>query len=524
MTNTKDEQTAANRLVLDALAEQVKVRPDRDFLRFCDSNYTYVEFAEACRNVAGRLAAYGVSRHDIVPAFFPNSGPAVEVWFALMHLGAIWAPINTEFRGKQLIHALNLMESDTLIVDAPYLEQIMKVLPSLRHVRRVILHGVDELPEHGKVEFTDLDKMPDDGPPPRAEVERAEVAMIQFTSGSSGVSKAVQLSHGYLEGQGSGFSEVFGLGETDVLYCPFPLYHWDATVGTVITALKSGSTAALARKFSVSGFWDDIHFFGATVFDFMGATLTFIYRLPERPDDADNPVRFAWGVPMPDFKEDFERRFDLKLMEGYGSTEGGISVFQYWGEEYPPGSCGRAAPGWNLKIVDDDRNELPAGTVGELITKPDDPNQMMSGYFKMPEVNAELIRDGWYHTGDLCRLDEAGNLYFAGRKKDVIRRRGENMSALEIEHAIDSHPDVSEVAAYGVPSEYSEEEVAVSIVVRDGCTLTEQSVLDHCAGKMARYMIPEHILFLEALPKTPTEKVAKAELKKLHADLIRQGK
>jgi len=524
MAITEDDQMTANRLVLDALTKQVSLRPDRDFLRFRERNYTYAEFAENYRDAAGRLAAFGVSRHDIVPCFFPNSGPAVEVWFALMHLGAVWAPINTEFRGKQLIRALNLMESDTLIVDAPYLEQIIEVLPSLPHVRRIILHGADELPEHDKVEFTDFDQLPDADPPPRAEVERAEVAMIQFTSGSSGVSKAVQLSHGYLDGQGSSFSEVFNLSETDVLYCPFPLYHWDATVGTVITALKSGGTAALARKFSVSGFWDDIRFFGATIFDFMGATLTFVYRLPERPDDADNPVRFAWGVPMPDFKQDFERRFDLKLMEGYGSTEGGISVFQYFGKDYPPGSCGQPAPGWNLKIVDDDRTELPTGEVGEIITRPDDPTQMMNGYFKMSEVNAELIRDGWYHTGDLGRVDENGNLFFAGRKKDIIRRRGENMSALEIEHAIESHPDVSEVAAYGVPSEYSEEEVAVSIVVHDGRTLTEQAVLDHCEGKMARYMVPEYILFLDALPKTPTEKVAKADLKKLHADIIQQGK
>ena len=524
MAITKDDQVTANRLVLDALAMQIKVRPDRDFLRFRERNYTYAEFAEAYRNIAGGLAAFGVSRHDIVPAFFPNSGPAVEVWFALMHLGAVWAPINTEFRGTQLVHALNLMESDTLIVDEPYLEQIVEALPSLLHVRRIILHGAEELPKYDNIEFTEFDQLPDAGPPPRAEVERAEVAMIQFTSGSSGVSKAVQLSHGYLDGQGSGFSEVFDLSEADVLYCPFPLYHWDATVGTVITALKSGGTAALARKFSVSGFWDDIRFFGATVFDFMGATLTFVYRLPERPDDAGNGVRFAWGVPMPEFKEDFERRFDLKLIEGYGSTEGGISVFQYFGEEYPPGSCGRAAPGFKLKIVDDDGTELPTGEVGEIISRPDDPTQMMNGYFKMPEVNAELIRDGWYHTGDLGRIDKGGNLFFAGRKKDVIRRRGENMSALEIEHAIDGHPDVSEVAAYGVPSEYSEEEVAISIVVRDGCTLTEQAVLDYCAGKMARYMIPEHILFIDALPKTPTEKVAKAELKKLHADVIQQGK
>ena len=160
------------------------------------------------------------------------------------------------------------------------------------------------------------------------------------------------------------------------------------------------------------------------------------------------------------------------------------------------------------------------GEVGEIVTRPDDPTQMMNGYLNMPEANAELIRGGWYYTGDLGRLDEDGNMYFVGRKKDIIRRRGENMSALEIEAVIDSHPSVGEVAAYGVPSELSEEEVAVAIVIREGTSLSQQDVLDHCEGKMARYMFPEHILFLEQLPKTPTEKVAKAELKKRHVKSI----
>jgi crotonobetaine/carnitine-CoA ligase len=310
------------------------------------------------------------------------------------------------------------------------------------------------------------------------------------------------------------------LTREDVLYCPFPLYHWDATVGTVMAALCGGCTAALARKFSVSGFWDDIRFFTATVFDFMGATLTFVYHLPEQDDDAHNPVRLAWGIPMPEFKADFERRFDLKLIEGYGSTEGGIAVFQLPGKTYPPGSCGEVAASWQLRLLDDTGQDVPTGAVGEIVTRPDDATQMMTGYLKMPEANAELIRNGWYFTGDLGRLDSHGNLYFAGRKKDVIRRRGENISALEIENVIEAHPAVAEVAAYGVPSKFSEEEVAVAIVLHSQATFSQKDLLAWCAGKMARYMVPEHILFLERLPRTATEKIAKAELKKRHAEWL----
>jgi crotonobetaine/carnitine-CoA ligase len=507
-------------LAIALLARRAAEQPDVDFLRFRERNYSYAEFSAASQLCASRLASLGISRGDIVPVFFPNTGPAVETWFALMHLGAVWAPINTEFRGSQLSRALNLMESPILVVDAPYLEQIIEVLDELQYVRTLVVHGVGELPDLPGIRCLQLEQLPAESVPQAADPDRAEVAMIQFTSGSTGMSKAVQLSHGYLAGQGATCAGSFRLTTEDVLYCPFPLYHWDATIGTVMAALCGGCTAALARKFSVSAFWDDIRFFGATVFDFMGATLTFVYRLPEQDDDADNPVRLAWGIPVPEFKEDFERRFKVKLVEGYGSTEGGIAVFQMDGKTYPKGSCGEVAPGWQLRLLDDSGQPVAAGEVGEIVTRPDDPTQMMNGYLKMPEANAELIRDGWYYTGDLGRFDADGNLYFAGRKKDVIRRRGENMSALEIETVVESHPAVAEVAAYGVPSEFSEEEVAVAIVLQPGSSLSRDELWSFCDGKMARYMWPEHVLYLDRLPRTATEKVAKAVLKKRHADLL----
>ena len=492
--------------------------PDKDFLRFREGRATYREFDGTYRRLAAQLAGAGIDTGDIVPTFFPNSEAAVATWFAIIHLGAVWASMNVEFRGGQLADALNLTESDTLIVDAPLVGQVLEVLPSLTHVRRLLVHGADALPAADGVEVIHLERLPANAAPERAAVQRGEVAMIVFTSGSTGVSKAVRLSHGYLVGQAVGVAAVFEGSEEDVYYCPYPLYHWDATVGTVLIAIVTLGTAALAPRFSVSRFWEDIRAFGATVFDFMGATLTFIHNQPERPDDADNPVRLAWGVPMPPFKARFERRFGLKLLEGYGSTEGGISVFQQPGKAYPAGSCGEVSPGFRLRILDDDGNELRSGEMGEIVTRPDDRNQMMIGYLRMPEVNAELLRGGWYHTGDLGRLDEAGNLYFVGRKKDVIRRRGENISALEIENVIEAHPAVLEVAAYGIDSEFSEEEVAVAVVLRSGATLTWAELRDYCTGRMARYMVPEHIRFLDSLPKTPTEKVAKAELKRLHPD------
>jgi crotonobetaine/carnitine-CoA ligase len=510
-------QTPTQELAWTLLQRRAVADGQKDFLRFHEGRVTYADFAALACDYAARFAALGVSAGEVTPTFFPNGAPAAAAWFALMRLGAVWAPINTEFRGEQLVHALTMTAARRIIVDERYLQVVSAAVPLVAGIEEVIVHGPGLLPAIAGVRVSRLEDMPRGEAPPVAAVAAHEVAMIQFTSGSTGVSKAVQLSHGYLVGQARLTSKYFDLRADDVVYCPFPLYHWDATIGAVMGALVRGATAALADRFSVSRFWDDIRAFDATMFDFMGATLTFLYERPPSPDDRRHKVRLAWGLPMPDFRTQFEARFGFPLLEGYGSTEGGVCVFQELGKTYPKGSCGKLAPEFELKLVKDDGSAAAIGEVGEIVTRPHDPTLMMSGYLNMPDVNAELIRDGWYYTGDLGRLDGEGFLYFAGRKKDIIRRRGENISALEIEREVAAHPAVLEVAAFGAPSPFTEEDVAVAVVVRPGARLDEGELRAFCEGRMARYMAPEHVIFLDALPKTPTEKVAKPELKRLFA-------
>lgn len=505
-----------NSLAWPVLEQRSRDCPDKEFLRFHNETATYRAFADLAREYACRFAGLGVGRGEIVPTFFPNSLPAAATWFALMRLGAIWAPINTEFRGEQLAHALKMTRATRIIVDARFLDLVVASLETARHVDEVIVHGRCELPAHANARFVSFENLPRAETAPMAEVDRASVAMIQFTSGSTGVSKPVQLSHGYLVGQARLVTKYFDLRPDDVVYCPFPLYHWDATIGTVMGALVRGATAALGERFSVSRFWDDVRGFGATMFDFMGATLAFLNERPPSPSDRDHKVRLAWGLPMPEFREAFEQRFGFPLLEGYGSTEGGVCVFQEIGKTYPKGSCGKLAPEFELRLIKDNGAEAGLGEVGEIVTRPRDPTMMMNGYLDMPEVNAELIRDGWYHTGDLGRLDAAGNLFFAGRKKDIIRRRGENISALEVEREVERHPAILEAAAFGVPSPFTEEDVALAVVTKPGASVSEAELKLFCEGRMARYMQPEHILFLDALPKTPTAKIAKGELKRLY--------
>ena len=412
---------------------------------------------------------------------------------------------------------------EILIVDGDLIPHVLAIADSLRHLETLIVAGPSDSADPELQEglsMVDLDSLRVFGDSPRApDADPLRTCLLIYTSGTTGPSKACELSMAYLIGQGRLMTRCLGIGQSDVLFCPYPLFHWDASVGTVIPALLNGATAVIAQRFSVSRFWGYVRRYGATVFDFMGATLGFLYKQDPDPDDANNPARLAWGVPMPAFKSDFEKRFDLTLVEGYGSTEGGVMAFQTPGQSYPDGSCGRALPEFRLQIVDDGDRPLPAGSVGEIVARPareGDGHLMMTGYFGMPTANAEAFRGGWFHTGDLGRLDPAGNLFFEGRKKDAIRRRGENISAFEVEQVIESHPFVLEAAAYGVPSEHTEEDVAAAVVLRPGTALSAEQLLSYCGDRMASHMVPSFIRFLDKLPKTPTEKVAKSKLREFH--------
>ena len=521
--------------IVTTLAERARRHPDRYFVRFREADLTYAALETRtrslaaglrCHRVAGLCGPDGAGATDpeggphIVPTLLPNCADAVVFWFAANRAGAVWAPLNTEFRGPGLAHAINLTASRDLVVDHSLVDAVLEVAGDLANVERLIVRG-GAASASGRFSTLPLDALEvgDDGVPPVPAPSDAAPSLLIYTSGTTGASKACELSHRYVLGHAQLMARSASVHGDDVLFCPYPIFHWDATIGTIAPALWAGATAVVTERFSVSRFWADVRRYGVTIFDFMGATLTFIYKQERRPDDADNPARLAWGVPMPAFKDDFEERFGVTLIEGYGSTEGGVMVWQEPGEPYPPGSCGRAVAEFRLRIVGRDDRPLAPGGIGEIVVRPthdEDRHLMLTGYYRMPELNREVFRGGWFHTGDLGRLDEHGNLYFEGRRKDAIRRRGENISAYEIEQVIEAHPAVLEAAAYGVPSEYTEEDVAVSVALRPGRRLTADDLLDYCRGRMARYMVPVYVRFLDALPKTPTEKVEKATLRRWH--------
>lgn len=489
---------------------------DRPFLRMDEGELGFGEFNSLANRVADGLRSHGVRAGDMVSVMLPNCREFMLTWFALLKLAAVEAPVNVAFRGSVLAHVLALTEARVLIVDDAHIEAIGEVVDRLPSVQTLIVRGdasatAARLPE--------LDVQPwvallgeDRGDPPRRVDERA-LAMLMFTSGTTGPSKACMLSHRYVRRHAEVMIENLRLETTDRLYSPFPLFHADAAVFTVVPALVLGGVAAIGRRFSASRFWKEVRDFEATVFDFMGATLTILWKQAPRSDEADNPVRLAWGAPMPEFRPRFEERFGLKLIEVYGLTDAGLVAYEPLNAPHHEGSCGRPASPFEISILDQHGFPLPAGEVGEIAIRPGEPSVVMDGYYRMPDATLSVFRDQWLHTGDLGSMDDEGYLYFVERAKDSIRRRGENISAFEIEEVLEGHPDILEAAAVGVPSELTEEDVKVWVVLRSSARLSPEELIAFCEDRMAYFMVPRYVEFVDALPRTPTEKVEKYVLR-----------
>ena len=497
----------------DELRTAAREAPDRPFIRMTAGEWTYREIDRQSDAIAAALHARGVRRGHNVSLMLPNCIEFALSWFALAKLGAVCAPLNTSFRGQPLADAIDLVESRLLIGHAACWPQLAEVRPRLASVRDMIMVG--DVPDAGSatlVSWADLDA-------PSGEAREfpatafAAPCLLLYTSGTTGRSKAAMISHRFVLRQAQGVIDGLGLRPDDVLYCPYPMFHLDAAVMTVAPALLLRGVAAIGQRFSVSRYWDEVRALQATVFDFMGATLTMLWKQPASPRDRDHRARLGWGVPLPQWAPQFEARFGCRLVELYGSTEVGAIMYQPLDEPSRPGSCGKPAPHCEVRLVDELGFEVPAGIPGELVVRSREPSVLMDGYWGMPQATLEAFRDQWFHTGDVLMRDAEGWFSFVGRRKDFVRRRGENISAAEVELEIELHPDVLECAVVGVPSELTEEEVLACVVPRPGSSIEPAALVAWCAARMAAFMVPRYVRVLDRLPKTPTDKVEKFRLR-----------
>lgn len=498
------------------LEAQAKSIPNRSFLTIDGRTLTFGEFNDLANSVALGLLRRGVSSGEMVCVMLPNCLEFMLVWFGLLKIGAIEVPINTSFRGRGLAHVLSLVGTKLVIVDEEYVQAVGELSAELDKLETILIRGHHAaIPDKvlGCLDVAAIEELfGHSASNPKRNVNENDLAILLFTSGTTGASKACMLSHRFVRRSAEVMIDNLGFVSDDVLYCPYPLFHADATVFTVAPALILGARAAIGKRFSVSRFWDEIRDTGATVFDYMGATLTFLWKQAPKVDDLDHRVRLAWGVPTPDFWPEFERRFGVKLVEVYGLTDAGLVIYEIADQPHRQGSCGRMVHPYDVRIVDDKGFEVPHGIIGEFVVRTLEPKVIMDGYFGMPSETLNAFRNLWFHTGDIGYRDAEGFFYFLRRKKDAIRRRGENISAAEIEDVLIDHPEIFEAAVVGVPSEYTEEEVKACVVLRTGSLLTPKDIVAWCKPRMASFMVPRYIELLDQLPRTPTEKVEKYRL------------
>jgi carnitine-CoA ligase len=500
------------------LEHRARQTPDRIFLATPGSEpVSFAEFNRSANRLAhGLHESLDIRSGECVPVMMRNCNEFLVASYALKKVGAIEVAINTDFRGTGLAHALNLTRARVLVLGADLFGYVAELASELPHVEYVLLAGPD-VPGIGRTlpwsprALAEVYGTRQDDPPAAT---HHEIAAVLFTSGTTGPSKGCSLSHRYALLNAQHHIDSLQLTEDDCLYNPFPLYHLDAAYLCVVPAILLGCRAAVSARFSASRFWDEIREVGATVFDFMGATLTILAKRDPLPSDCDNPVRLAWGVPMPEpaQRKEFERRFGLQLVHNYGLTDGGAPCWESLTDQEPPGSCGKVGPYWEMQIVDARGYPVPAGEQGEIVIRPRVPGAVMERYWGMPEETLAAFRGLWLHTGDIGRMDDDGHVFFVSRQRDAIRRRGQNISSWEVEQVVNSHPAVLESVAVGVPSELSEEDVKVVVVLRDGAKLTEEELIAYCGGKMANYMIPAYVAFHDQIPKTATGKPQRYKL------------
>ncbi|MSP83842.1 MAG: ATP-dependent acyl-CoA ligase [Alphaproteobacteria bacterium] len=507
----------ARQTVAQVLADRVARHGDRALIRADDGDVTYRAMDGLSNRFAQGLARLGVGPGVTVLVMLPNVVEFVALFIALAKLGAIQVPVNTAYRGALLAHVINDSQARLMIIDAGFMDRLAEAAENLGQLERLLPFGtetarhpsLDRLP---RVPFAALREAPDVAP--AGGPSYRDLIAIMYTSGTTGASKGVMITHAHAYNYAHGGHDKMDLGEGDVYFAPLPLFHIAGQWAVVYACMITGATAAITRRFSVETFWRDAARVKATATFLLGAMANFLDRQPPRPDDALTPITKAMVVPLFPEIDGFRKRFGVKVVTTYGSTEVSAPMILPF-DHGDWRSCGRLNDElYEARIVDQHDEEVPNGTVGEFVIRPREPWVLMAGYWRNPEGTVAAWRNGWLHSGDALFRDAEGFYYFADRLRDSIRRRGENISSMEVETEVNAHPAVLESAVFPVPSEVTDDEVMAAIVVKEGMTLDPVDLIRFLEPRMARFMVPRYVLALPALPKTPTGKIQKFELRK----------
>ena len=501
-----------SRTIPELLQAAASRDPDGVWVRADEGSLTFSDATARVARTARVLRDAGVRHGDLVMVTARTTPPYLLCWLAVAALGAVTVSVNPRSAPAELAGLVRQTQPQAIITDQdlrPLLtEAEVSDQPPLGVLDAAELAGDWAGPVTGSWLLPDAAAAPDD------------LAVLIPTSGTTGRSKLVMQTHRAYVMAGEGFPHWMELTADDRLMTSLPLFHINAPAYSVMGSLAIGAGLILLPRFSASGFLAAARRHGATEFNAIGAMLEILMRQPPRPDDADTPLRLCYTGPAParERQEEMESRFGLRIVVGYAMSESPYGLIWHRGTR-PFGTLGapRQHPSLGVvnevRVIGDDGRDLGPGETGELLMR----NPVVTpGYWGMPEETASAITDGWLHTGDLVTVDDGGTYTFVSRKKEVLRRRGENLSPAEVEEVLAEHPSVLECAVVGVPSELSEEEVKAFIVAAPGSAPDFAELRAHAAARLAAFKVPRYWQLIDELPRTPTARVAKHRLPQGH--------
>jgi carnitine-CoA ligase len=493
--------------LLDSRAAQ---HPQRRIALFADgSEWTYEQYRARVRSTAAALQRLGIQPGDRVLAWLPNGEAMVRAWFAINYLGAIFVPLNTAYRGQVLEHTINSSKARLMLAHGALIDRLAALnLSALQHIVAIGEAPESPLPWTVRTDAVlDGDEATLDE---QALVEPWHIQSIIFTSGTTGPSKGV-LSP-YLQLYTTAVVNYGYMRDGESILVNLPMFHIGGT-SPLYCALIRGGSFYLVDGFDTAKFWDQVRRGECTTTSgLVGIMGAFLANAEPHRKDRDNTLRCITMIPLNEQTIPLGQRFGFDHVTGFNMTEISTPLISDLNSQVV-GACGTPRSGATCRVVDLHDIEVPRGTPGELIVRTDLPWTMNAGYDDLPEATARAWRNGWFHTGDIFRQDDVGNFFFVDRLKDTIRRRGENISSMEVEAAVRAHPAVEEVVAVGVPSGGGEEEVLIAVVLRSGQALQPGVLTEFLIPRLAYFMVPRYIRFVAHIPKTETNKQRKIVLR-----------